>query len=259
MALDETGVPRTPTFRLDGKRALVTGAGRGIGLALAAALAQHGAAVTLCSRSRDQLEAAAAAIRADGDAAEVLVLDVTDAASVRRTISSLDPFDILVNCAGGNQPAPFLEVEADDYDALMALNVRAVFFTTQAVASRMVATGTRGSIINISSQAGRIAAAGRSVYTVSKHAVEGLTKVLAVELAAKGIRVNSICPTFIETDMTRPSLENAAFRQFVLSRIRLGRLGVVEDLMGAVVFLASEASSLMTGASLVIDGGWTAG
>ncbi len=250
---------KTPSFRLDRKRALVTGAGRGIGLALAAALAEFGAVVTLCSRTRGELEAGVAAIRANGGEAGVLVLDVTDVDRVRDVISGLPPFDILVNCAGGNRPAPFLEVTEEDYDALMQLNVRSAFFTAQAVAVRMAASGTRGSIINISSQAGRTAAAGRSVYTVSKHAVEGMTKVMAVELAPSGIRVNSVCPTFIETDMTRPSLQDPAFRAFVLSRIKLGRLGAVEDLMGAVVFLASDASSLMTGASMVIDGGWTAG
>lgn len=187
MAGEEVTIPRTPSFRLDGKRALVTGAGRGIGLALAAALAEAGAQVTLCSRTAAEVEAGAAAIRARGDSGDALVLDVVDVAAVRRTIAGLPPFDILVNNAGGNRPAPFLEVTEDDFDALMRLNVRAAFFTAQAVAARM-------------------AAAGRSVYTTSKFAIEGLTKVMAVELAPKGIRVNSICPTFIETDMTRPSL-----------------------------------------------------
>lgn len=256
---EQVTIPRTPSFRLDGKRALVTGAGRGIGLALAAALAEAGAQVTLCSRTAAEVEAGAAAIKARGGISDALVLDVADVAAVRRAIAGLLPFDILVNNAGGNRPAPFLEVTEDDFDALMRLNVRAAFFTAQAVAARMAAAGTGGSIINISSQAGRVAAAGRSVYTTSKFAIEGLTKVMAVELAPKGIRVNSICPTFIETDMTRPSLDDPAFRNFVLSKIKLGRLGAVEDLMGAVVFLASDASSLMTGSSLVVDGGWTAG
>jgi NAD(P)-dependent dehydrogenase (short-subunit alcohol dehydrogenase family) len=256
---EQVTIPRTPSFRLDGKRALVTGAGRGIGLALAAALAEAGAQVTLCSRTAAEVEAGAAAIKARGGSSDALVLDVADVAAVRRAIAGLPPFDILVNNAGGNRPAPFLDVTEDDFDALMRLNVRAAFFTAQAVAARMAAAGTRGSIINISSQAGRVAAAGRSVYTTSKFAIEGLTKVMAVELAPKGIRVNSICPTFIETDMTRPSLDDPGFRNFVLSKIKLGRLGAVEDLMGAVVFLASDASSLMTGSSLVVDGGWTAG
>jgi NAD(P)-dependent dehydrogenase (short-subunit alcohol dehydrogenase family) len=259
MGSEEVTLPRTPSFRLDGKRALVTGAGRGIGLALAAALAEAGAQVTLSSRTAAEVEAGAAAIRARGGSSDALVLDVIDIAAVRRTIAELPPFDILVNNAGGNRPAQFLEVTEDDFDALMRLNVRGAFFTAQAVAARMAAAGTTGSIINISSQAGRVAAAGRSVYTTSKFAIEGLTKVMAVELAPKGIRVNSICPTFIETDMTRPSLDDPTFRSFVLSKIKLGRLGAVEDLMGAAVFLASDASSLMTGSSLVVDGGWTAG
>lgn len=259
MTVDLPTIPRTPSFRLDGKRALVTGAGRGIGLALAAALAEAGAHVTLCARTASEVEAGAAAISSRGGHADWLVLDVVDTAAVRQAIVGLPPFGILVNNAGGNRPAPFLEVTEDDFDALMRLNVRAACFTAQAVAGRMVAAGTGGSIVNISSQAGHVAAAGRSVYTATKFAIEGLTKVMAVELAPKGIRVNSICPTFIETAMTRPSLSDPAFRESVLSRIRLGRLGSVEDLMGAVVFLASDASCFVTGTSLLVDGGWTAG
>lgn len=259
MTVDPLTIPRTPSFRLDGKRALVTGAGRGIGLALAAALAEAGAQVTLCARTASEVEAGAAAIRSRGGHADWFVLDVVDTTAVRRAIAGLPSFDILVNNAGSNRPAPFLEVTEDDFDALMRLNVRAAYFTAQAVARRMVAAATAGSIVNVSSQAGHVAAPGRSVYTATKFAIEGLTKVLAVELAPKGIRVNSICPTFIETAMTRPSLSDPAFRESVLSRIRLGRLGSVEDLMGAVVFLASDASSFVTGTSLLVDGGWTAG
>lgn len=259
MTVDPLTIPRTPSFSLEGRRALVTGAGRGIGLALAAALAEAGAHVTLCARTASEVEAGAAAIRLRGGHADGFVLDVVDTAAVRRAIAGLPPLDVLVNNVGGNRPAPFLEVTEDDFDALMRLNVRAAYFTAQAVASRMVAAGTPGSIVNISSQAGHVAAAGRSVYTASKFAIEGLTKVMAVELAPKGIRVNSICPTFTETAMTRPSLSDPAFRESVLSRIRLGRLGSVEDLMGAVVFLASDASSFVTGTSLLVDGGWTAG
>lgn len=252
-------LPCAPDFRLDGKRALVTGAGRGIGRGLAVALAQAGATVTLCARTSSEIEAVAASIRASGALADALVLDVADVDQVRRVISSLPAFDILVNNAGTNRPRPFVEVTTDDFDALMRLNVRAAYFTAQAVATRMLDAGIAGSIINISSQAGHLAAAGRSVYTVTKFAVEGLTKAMAVELAHGRIRVNSLCPTFIETDMTRASLDDPDFKASVLSRIKLGRVGKVEDLMGAAVFLASDASSLMTGASLLIDGGWTAG
>ena len=252
-------LPQTPSFRLDGKRALVTGAGRGIGRALAAALAYAGAATTLAARTEAEVEAAAAEIRDAGGKAEALRLDVLDTGSMQATIAALPAFDVFVNNAGTNRPRPFLEVSEDDFDTLADLNVRAAYFAAQAVARRMVATGTRGTIINLSSQAGHVAAAGRSVYTLTKFAVEGMTKAMAVELAASGIRVNSLCPTFIETDMTRPALADPAFKAFVTSKIKLGRLGKVEDLMGATVFLASDASALMTGSSLVVDGGWTAG
>jgi NAD(P)-dependent dehydrogenase (short-subunit alcohol dehydrogenase family) len=251
-------LPRTPSFRLDGRRALVTGAGRGIGLAAAAALAEAGAVVTLAARTLREIEAGAAAIRVDGKA-KALRLDLLDTEKTRQTIASLPAFDVVVNNAGTNRPSTSLEVSEEDFDAVLQLNVRAAFFAAQAVARQMVASGVKGSIINISSQAGHVAAAGRPAYTMSKFAVEGMTKALAVDLAPMGIRVNSICPTFIETDMTRPSLNDKAFSSFVRSKIKLGRLGVVEDLMGAIVFLASDASSLMTGSALLVDGGWTAG
>ena len=253
-----TDLPITPSFRLDGRRALVTGAGRGIGLAAASALAEAGAAVTLAARSRGEIEEAAAAIRARGQKATALVLDVTDLDAVRRTIEPAPPFEILVNNAGSNRPAPFVEVKVEDYDAVFAINVRAAFFVAQAVARRLVAEKRAGSIIHISSQMGHIGGARRTVYCASKHALEGLTKAMAIELGPHGIRVNSLAPTFIETPLTRPFLADENFRNDVLGKIKLGRLGRVEDLMGAIVFLASDASLLMTGTSLVADGGWTA-
>lgn len=252
-------MPHTPNFSLAGKRALITGAGRGIGRALAFALAGSGASVTLAARTAAEIEAAAAEIRAAGGAAQALVLDVLATPAMRATIAAEPAFDIFVNNAGTNRPRPVLEIEEDDFDTLADLNVRAAYFAAQAVARRMVAAGVRGSIVNISSQAGHVAAAGRSVYTVTKFAVEGMTKAFATELAPHGIRVNAVCPTFIETDMTRPALADPQFRAFVTSKIKLGRLGAVDDLTGAVVFLASDASSLMTGASVMIDGGWTIG
>jgi NAD(P)-dependent dehydrogenase (short-subunit alcohol dehydrogenase family) len=251
-------LPKTPSFRLDGKRALVTGAGRGLGLAFAAALAQAGAHVTLAARTAEEIEAAATAIRERGGLADALRLDVLDTDAARQALDRVDPFDIFVNNAGTNRPKPFVEVSAEDYDAVMGLNVRAAFFAAQAVAKKMIAAGRGGSIINVSSQMGHVGAPNRTIYCTSKHALEGLTKAMAVELAPHGIRVNSIGPTFIETPMTRPFFENQAFRESVLSKIKLGRLGKLEDVMGAVVFLASDASALMTGASLVVDGGWTA-
>jgi NAD(P)-dependent dehydrogenase (short-subunit alcohol dehydrogenase family) len=250
-------LPRTPSFRLDGRRALVTGAGRGIGLALAAALAQAGAHVVLTARTASEIEAAGAAIRADGGSAEALVLDVTDLPSVRATIAAQPAFDILVNNAGTNRPRDFLDVTEDDYDAITTLNLRAAFFVAQAVARRMVEAGGKGSIIHISSQMGHVGGARRTVYCTTKHGIEGLTKAMAIDLAPHGIRVNSIGPTFIETPLTAPFWQDKAFLADTVRRIKLGRLGQVEDLMGAVVFLASDAAALVTGTSIVVDGGWT--
>jgi NAD(P)-dependent dehydrogenase (short-subunit alcohol dehydrogenase family) len=251
-------LPITPSFRLDGKRALVTGAGRGIGLAAAAALADAGADVTLVSRTKSEIEAAANDIRAKGGKASAAALDVTDIETVRTFVAKAEPFEILVNNAGSNRPAPFVEVKVEDFDAILNLNVRSAFFVAQAVARRLVETKTPGSIIHMSSQMGHVGGARRSVYCTSKHALEGFNKAMAIELAPHGIRVNALAPTFVETPMTRPFFQDETFRRSVLDKIKLGRLGQVEDLMGAIVFLASDASALMTGTSLIVDGGWTA-
>jgi NAD(P)-dependent dehydrogenase (short-subunit alcohol dehydrogenase family) len=247
-----------PNFRLDGKRALVTGAGRGIGLAAASALAAAGAHVTLAARTKSEIEDAAAAIRGRGETAEALPLDVTDLAAVQKAVAAAEPFNILVNNAGTNRPKMLIDVTIDDFDVIMGLNVRAAYFMAQAVARRLLVAKQPGSIINISSQMGHVGAARRTVYCASKHAMEGFTKAMAIELAPHNIRVNSLGPTFLETPMTRPFFENKAFRDEVLSKIKLGRLGQLDELTGAIAFLASDASSLMTGSALVLDGGWTA-
>jgi len=251
-------LPRTPSFRLDGMRALVTGAGRGLGVACAAALGQAGAHVIAAARTAAEIEEVASAVRADGGSAEARVIDVQDPDAAAAAIAACGPVDILVNNAGTNRPAGFLDVTVEDYDAIMDLNLRAAFFVAQAVARGQAQAGRGGSIIHMSSQMGRVGGARRTVYCASKHAIEGLTKAMALDLAPHGIRVNSICPTFIETPLTRSYFDDPAFRADVLARIKLGRLGQVEDLMGAVVFLASDAAALMTGTALVIDGGWTA-
>lgn len=251
-------LPKTPSLRLDGRRALVTGAGRGIGLAAAAALADAGAHVTLVARSADEIEAAATAIRAVGGAADPLVLDVLDVPAAERAIGAAGPFDVLVNNAGTNRPKPFVEVTHDDYDAVMDLNLRSAFFVAQAVARGLIAAGRPGSIINISSQMGHVGGANRTIYCASKWGMEGMTKAMAVDLAAHRIRVNTVCPTFIETPLTLPFFEDAGFKASVLSKIKLGRIGQVEDLMGAILLLAGDAAALMTGSAIVVDGGWTA-
>lgn len=251
-------LPRTPSFRLDGRRALVTGAGRGLGLAAAAALAEAGAEVWLAARSEAEIEAAAHALCERGDAARALVLDVTDSAAVTRAIARLGPFQVLVNNAGTNRPKPFSEVSDEDLDALLALNLKAAFVAAREVARSLRKAGLPGSIINISSQMGHVGAPLRSAYCATKHALEGLTKALAVELGPAGIRVNSIGPTFIETPLTKPWLDDPVFQNEVLEKIPLGRVGRTEDVMGAVVYLASDASALVTGSALLVDGGWTA-
>jgi len=253
-----TSLPTTPSSRLDGRRALVTGAGRGIGLGAAVALAEAGGQVTLCARSGDELRTAAAALRRRDLLVDVLELDVTDLVRLSEVIAAAEPFQIFVNNAGTNRPKPMVEVSVEDFDIVMNLNVRAAYFAAQAVARRLLSAGMAGSIVNVSSQMGHVGGARRSLYCASKWAMEGFSRAMAIELAPERIRVNTLCPTFIETPMTAPFFEDAAFKADVLSRIKLGRLGTIEDLMGAVVFLASDASALMTGASLIVDGGWTA-
>ncbi len=251
-------LPRTPSMRLDGRRALVTGAGRGIGVAAAQALAQAGAHVLLAARSGDEVAAVARAIRDDGGQAEAIALDVTDGAAVRALVADRPAFHVLVNNAGTNRPKPLWEVADCDYRAVMDLNVEAAFVVAQAVAVRMRDEGVRGSLIHMGSQMGHVGGPNRVLYCMSKWAIEGMSRVFALDLAAHGIRSNTIAPTFIETPLTAPMFEDPAFRAHVLQRIKLGRIGRVEDVMGAIVYLASDASALVTGTSLLVDGGWTA-
>lgn len=248
-------LPRTPSFRLDGKRAIVTGAGRGIGLAAAAALADAGAAVVLVARSSAEIEQAAAAI---GNGALAATLDVSDTAAVSAFFAGREPFHVLVNNAGTNRPKPMWDLTEADYDAVLDLNLKAAFFVAQACARRMIETGTQGSLIHMGSQMGHVGGPNRSLYCASKWALEGMNKAFALDLAPHGIRSNTIAPTFIETPLTRPMFEDAAFKASVLQKIKLGRIGTPADLMGAILFLACDGSSLMTGSSIVVDGGWTA-
>lgn len=256
------GDPTVPDFRLDGRTALVSGAGRGLGVGMAHGLSRAGAHVVLMSRTRAELDNVAAEIIAEGGTADVLVCDATDDAAVQAAIGGLPTLDILVNNAGTNIPQPFVKVEAAALDTMLNLNVRAAFIVAQAAVNRMLWDEDRsergGAVVNISSQLGRVALRDRSVYTLTKHALEGLTKSMAIELAAQRIRVNAVGPTWVETPMTGPALADPEFRAEVIGSIPMGHLAQIDDIVGAVVFLASPAAAMITGASLVVDGGWTA-
>ncbi|CAI0841614.1 MULTISPECIES: SDR family NAD(P)-dependent oxidoreductase [Enterobacterales] len=251
-------LPQTPSFSLHGRRALVTGGSKGLGFASAVALANAGAEVWMAARNRDDL-ARAVELAAGGELTlHPLALDITASKQVTETLSTLPAMNILVNSAGLARHQPFLEVSEDNFDAVMDLNLRATFFISQQVARRMRDQNITGSIIHISSQMGHVGGPQRSVYCASKFALEGLTRTMALELGEAGIRVNTLCPTFIETELSRSSMEDPDFHRYVMSNIKLPRLGKVEDVMGPVVFLASDAAAMITGSALMVDGGWTA-
>ena len=250
-------LPATPSFRLDGRTAFVAGASRGIGLAATAALAEAGAAVFLAARSAGELDQATAELRAAGHTATAIVLDVADSSAVDRAFAEFGPFDIVIHSVGINRPMALADLPDRDLDDMLAINVRSSFVVARAAAATMKTLG-RGSIILVSSQMGHVGSPGRTVYSATKHALEGLTKSLAWEVGADNIRVNTICPTFIETELTSPMFAQPGFLDWVTQRTALGRVGTVEEIMGAIVFLASDASSLVTGSSLMLDAGWTA-
>jgi NAD(P)-dependent dehydrogenase (short-subunit alcohol dehydrogenase family) len=250
--------PKTPSFSLVGQRALVAGASSGIGLASAIALAEHGAEVTLAARRAERLDEIVAQMHANGWSAQALCLDITDVATTAAAVQAQGPFDILLNSAGLARHSKAIDTAEADFDAVMDINIKGAYFLTQAVAKGLIAVGKSGSLINISSQMGHVGGPDRAVYCTSKFAVEGFSKAMSLEFAAHNIRVNTICPTFILTDLTRPTFDDPVKREWILSKIKLGRAGELEDLMGAVVYLASNASGLVTGTSLMVDGGWTA-
>ena len=251
-------LPHTPSMRLDGRKALITGASSGIGQGCAAALAEAGAHVVLAARRQGPLDELAEAIKKQGGSAQTLTIDIADIEHTAEKIAANGPFDILVNSAGLARHAAALETTAADFDAVINLNLRGAYFLTQAVARGLIDAGKSGSLINISSQMAQVGGIDRAVYCASKHAVEGFTKSMAIEWGAHNIRVNTICPTFIRTPLTQGTFDDPERRKWVEEKIKLGRVGEVEDIMGAVIFLASDASAMMTGSALMIDGGWTA-
>ena len=251
-------LPKMPSLRVDGFRALVTGASSGIGLGCAVSLAEAGADVVLASRNIKALNEAAEAIIMKGFSAETLQLDISDLVSIDTVLKDQKPFDVLVNSAGLGRHTPSLETSSEDFDEVMDVNLKGAYFLTQSIAKALIKAKKPGSLINISSQMGHVGGVDRAVYAASKHAVEGFTKAMAIEWGRHQIRVNTICPTFIRTPLTQSTFDNPERKKWIEEKIKLGRVGEVQDVMGAVVFLASEASSMITGSALMIDGGWTA-
>jgi NAD(P)-dependent dehydrogenase (short-subunit alcohol dehydrogenase family) len=243
---------------LAGRRAVVTGAGRGIGRAVAELLAARGAHVALFARSGDELCEVASAIQESGGYARVCVVDILDDDALQRAFDGIGNADILVNAAGANRPKLLSDITLDDIETLLALNVRATLRATQLFVREAVARSADAVVVNISSQMGHVGAPQRSLYCATKHAVEGMTKALAIELAPCGIRVVSVAPTFVETAMTRPFLQDPAASQALLDRIPLGRFGTVEEVAETVAFLCSPAAAMITGSSVLTDGGWVA-
>lgn len=252
-------LPTMPSFSLKGRSALVVGASSGIGTACAVALAEYGAKVTVAARRKEKLEILVNQMKKRNYEVQFLVMDINNVEETKEIISCHNPYDILVNSAGIAKHSAAKDTVLDDYDIVMKTNLRGAYFLTQSVSKKLIASKKAGSLINISSQMGLVGGQERAVYCASKHAVEGFTKAMAIELGVHNIRVNTICPTFILTEMTQKTFEVPEKRNWIESKIKIGRIGKIEDIMGAVVYLASDASSLVTGSSLLVDGGWTAG
>ena len=251
-------LPQTPSFRLDGRVALVAGASSGIGLGCAVALAKAGAHVICAARKLNQLEDIVGAVKSKGYSAEALQIDITDLIAVAQAFAGLQRLDIYVNSAGFARHSAALDTTEADFEAVMAINWKAAHFSAREAARKIIEGNRGGSIITISSQMGHVGGVDRVVYSASKHAVEGMTKAMAIEWGPHSIRVNTICPTFIRTPLSEPSFADPERLAWIKSKIKLPRVGEVEDVMGAAVFLASDATAMITGSALMIDGGWTA-
>lgn len=250
-------LPKTPSFSLNGKRALITGASSGIGRGCAVAMAEAGASVVCAARTLGPLTDAVDEMREQGWDARALQLDQTDLDQLQAAMR--EPFDIVINSAGMGRHKPALDTTPEDYDAVMSLNLRSAYFLSKFAASAMKDNGVQGSIIHLSSQMGHVGGIDRTVYSASKHALEGMVKAMAIEWGELGIRINTICPTFIRTPLTQATLDDPTRAAWINDKIKLNRVGEVEDVMAAALYLASDAASLVTGTHMIIDGGWTAG
>ena len=251
-------LPKTPSSRLDGKCAIVTGGSRGIGLGCAVALAEQGAHVVIVARSKNQVLDTVNEMKSEGFSVSGVSMDISKIDNVKRLMNDFSEIDILVNSAGIARHTPTVETTEVDYDDVMAVNVKSAYFLAQFAAKKMIEKGVGGSIIQISSQMAHVGGIDRAVYCGTKHAIEGINKSMAMEFGPHKIRVNSICPTFIRTPFTEATFKDPEKVKWIESKIKMGRVGEVEDIMGAVKFLASDASAMVTGSSILIDGGWTA-
>ncbi|EEX09718.1 gluconate 5-dehydrogenase [Ruegeria lacuscaerulensis ITI-1157] len=252
-----TQLPRTPSFSLSGKTALVTGASSGIGLGCAVALAEAGAHVVCAARGAERLNEAVSALQAQGWSAEGRVLDQGDLTALQGLFDAR-AFDVVVNSAGTARHGPAVETTPEDFDAVTSVNLRSAYFLSAYAAKALMAAGRPGSIIHISSQMGHVGGIDRALYCATKHGLEGMVKAMAIEWGKQGIRINTVCPTFIRTPLTQSTFDNPERAAWIMDKIKLNRAGEVEDIMGAVLYLASDASGLVTGTSMLIDGGWTA-
>ena len=250
--------PNMPSFKLHGKKALVTGASSGIGLGCAIAFAESGAEVTLASRNKKDLFEIHKYIKSQNWASKILPLDITNVEETAEMVSKNGPFDILLNSAGHARHSPSLNTIPGDFDAVMNVNLRGAYFLSQTVARGLVNIKKKGSLINISSQMAHVGGIERSVYCASKFGVEGFTKAMAIEWGQFGVRINTVCPTFVRTALTQSTFDDPEKHSWIMGKIKLGRVAEVEDIMGSVVFLASDAASYMTGAEVAVDGGYSA-
>ncbi|WP_170436822.1 SDR family NAD(P)-dependent oxidoreductase [Ruegeria arenilitoris] len=252
-----TQLPRTPSFSLSGKTALVTGASSGIGLGCAVALAEAGAHVVCAARGAERLTEAVSALQAQGWSAEGRVLDQGNLTALQALFDA-QAFDVVVNSAGTARHGPAVETTPLDFDAVTSVNLRSAYFLSAYAAKALMAAGRPGSIIHISSQMGHVGGIDRALYCATKHGLEGMVKAMAIEWGKQGVRINTVCPTFIRTPLTQATFDNPERAAWIMDKIKLNRVGEVEDIMGAVLYLASDASGLVTGTSMLIDGGWTA-